>query len=154
MSTSCWKAIDSPQLVPSSTILKAFDGHTFQPHGILTTLPIELGGKTVLAEVEVVDAPLDYNILLRHSWFYTIIAVVSSIFRFLHFPHQGMAVTINQLTYYTPDMKTNVGITIPFVSDSMRDYKSVSAGMFKDSSLMGTFILPPPNLLRMLLLLS
>lgn len=53
--------------------------------------------------------------------------------------------TINQLTYYTPDMRTNVGITMPFVSDSMRDYKSVGVGMFKDSSLMVTFILPPPN---------
>ena len=57
-------------LTTSQTILKAFDGHLFTPHGILAAFPIELGGKTVTLEVEVVNAPLDYNLLLRHSWFY------------------------------------------------------------------------------------
>jgi len=44
--------------------LRAFDGHCFEPHGIIVAFPVELGGKTVSFEVEVVDAPLDYNILL------------------------------------------------------------------------------------------
>ena len=61
MSYSCWQALGSPMLNASKTVLKEFDGHLFTPHGILST---ELGGKTVTVEVEVVNAPLDYNILL------------------------------------------------------------------------------------------
>ena len=64
MSYSCWQALGSPTLAASQTILKAFDGHLFTPHRILVAFPIELGGKTITVEVEVVNAPLDYNILL------------------------------------------------------------------------------------------
>ena len=45
-------------------MLKAFDGHVFKPHGIIPSFPITLGGKTVIVEVEVVDVPTDYNLLL------------------------------------------------------------------------------------------
>ena len=45
-------------------MLKAFDGHVFKPHGIVPLFPVTLGGKTVTVEVEVVDAPIDYNLLL------------------------------------------------------------------------------------------
>ena len=51
-------------LAALKTVLKAFDGHLFTPHGILATFPIELVGETITVEVEVVNAPLDYNILL------------------------------------------------------------------------------------------
>jgi hypothetical protein len=37
-----------------------------------------------------------------------------------------------------------MGSNIPFVGDSQSAYMSVGVGMFKDSSLMGTFTLPPP----------
>ena len=67
MSYSCWQALGSPTLASSQTILKEFDGHLFTPHGILTTFLIELGGKIVTIEVEVVNAPLDYNLLLGFS---------------------------------------------------------------------------------------
>ena len=70
MSFTCWQALGSPMLVASQIVLKAFDGHVFSPHRILTAFPIELGGKTVTVEVEVVNAPLDYNLLLGRSWFY------------------------------------------------------------------------------------
>lgn len=56
MSLSRWKDLGSPILVPSPNVLKAFDGHTFQPYGILTTFLKELGGKIVLVEV---DTPLE-----------------------------------------------------------------------------------------------
>ena len=45
LSYSCWQALGSPTLAASKIVLKAFDGHLFTPHGILTTFPIELGGK-------------------------------------------------------------------------------------------------------------
>ena len=59
MSISCWRALGSVLLITSSTILKEFDGHTFHPYGIISTFPIELGGKTISIEVKVVDAPID-----------------------------------------------------------------------------------------------
>ena len=48
-------------------MLTAFDGRSFRPHGILPSLKVHLGGKTVAIEVEVVDAPLDYNLLLGRN---------------------------------------------------------------------------------------
>jgi hypothetical protein len=40
-------------------MLRAFDGRGFHPHGLLQSLAVQLGGKTVTIDVEVVDAPLD-----------------------------------------------------------------------------------------------
>jgi hypothetical protein len=145
MSISCWKAIGSPKLDTSATLLKAFDGHMFQPHGIITTLPIELGGKTVFVVVEVIDAPLEYNLYSEHTWFYEMTVVVSSVFRVLHFPHQGKIVTIDQLVFCTPDLGSNVGSNVPFVGDTHKSYMHVGVGMFKYPSLMGIFPLPPPS---------
>ena len=51
MSMSCWKTLGSPTLSRSSTTLKAFDGRTYTPYGILSNLQIELGGKTVEVEM-------------------------------------------------------------------------------------------------------
>ena len=82
-------------LTTSQTVLKAFDRHLFSPHGILVAFPIELGGKIVTIEVEVVNMPLDYNLLLGHSWFYPMRAVTSTIYRLVHFPHQGKIVSID-----------------------------------------------------------
>lgn len=67
MSIACWKALGSPTINQSPTTLKAFDGRGFHPFGILNHLPIGIEGKTVIVEVEVVDAELDYNILLGQS---------------------------------------------------------------------------------------
>ena len=64
MSLSCWKGLGSLELSQSATMLIAFDGRSFRPHVILPSLTVQLGGKTIAIEVEVVDAPLDYNILL------------------------------------------------------------------------------------------
>jgi hypothetical protein len=70
MSFTCWQALGSLKLATSQTVLKAFDGHVFSPHGILSAFLIELGGKTITVEVEVVNVPLDYNLILGCSWFY------------------------------------------------------------------------------------
>jgi hypothetical protein len=43
-------------------MLNTFDGHSFFPQGIPPSFPVHLGGNTVEVEVEVVDAPLDYNL--------------------------------------------------------------------------------------------
>ena len=87
MSIQCWKSLGSPTLIQSPTILKAFDSRGFHPFGIFQDLPIEIEGKTVNLDVEVVDAPLDYNLLLGCSWSYAMTDIVSSVFRLIKFPH-------------------------------------------------------------------
>ena len=64
LSLTCWKVLGSPDIVTSPTTLKAFDERVFQPHDLILALAVMLGGKTVSIQVEVVDAPLDYNLLL------------------------------------------------------------------------------------------
>jgi len=100
MYMSCWKTLGSPPLPRSSTTIKYFDGHTYTPCGILSNLQIELGGKVVIVEVEVVDRPLDYNILLGRPWVYAMAIVVSTYFHMIVFPHQGGITVINQLTFF------------------------------------------------------
>ena len=65
MYLSCWKGLGSLELSKLVTMLTVFDGRSFRQHGILPSLKVRLGGKTVAIEVEVVDAPLDYNIFLE-----------------------------------------------------------------------------------------
>ena len=78
-------------------MLTAFGGISFRPHGILPSLEFQLGGKTVAIEVEVVDVPLDYNLLLGRNWIYNMQVVVSSLFRVVCFPLDGRIVTIFSL---------------------------------------------------------
>jgi hypothetical protein len=87
MSFACWKAIASPPLNESQNNLKAFNGSGFKPYSVLPSLPITLEGKMVQVEVEVFDAPLDYNILLGRSWIDSMHVVVSTLFRVVCFPH-------------------------------------------------------------------
>jgi len=95
MSIQCWRSLGSPTLNQSARILKAFDGQGFHPFGILQDLPIRVEGRTVNLDVEVVDAPIDYNLLLGRSWSYAMIAIVSSVFRLINFPHNRNIVTID-----------------------------------------------------------
>ena len=90
-----WKALNSSTLSQSPTMLNAFDGCSFHPHDILPAFPIQLGGKTVEVDVEVVDAPLNYNLLLGCNWTYAMTAIISSIFQTLFFPHDGKIMTMD-----------------------------------------------------------
>jgi hypothetical protein len=121
--------------------LRAFNGSGFKPYGVLPSLPITLGGKTVQVEVEVFDTPLDYNLLLGRSWVDPMRAVVSTLFRVLRFPHQGKVVTIDQLSFFNTDTRTG---NVPFITNTPEGYENVGVGLLKDSSLMGTFPIPPP----------
>ena len=106
MSQACWLNLGSPTLTLPSNSLKAFDGHTFLPKGYLAIFPITLGGKMVNMDVEVIEHHLYYNLLLGRSWSYAMTAIVSSIFRLILFPLDGRIVTIDQLSFYTPDYST------------------------------------------------
>ena len=142
---SCWRAIGSPDINQCLTTLKAFDGCGFKPYLILNSFPMELGGKIVSIDIEVVDAPLDYHLILSRSWFYSMTAVTSSIFRLIQFPHHGQIVTIDHLDFCTPNLRGQHTNNVPFVEGSNISYESVGVGLLKDSSLMGTFPLPTLN---------
>jgi hypothetical protein len=145
MSLTCWKAIGSPSLNESQNTLKAFNGSGFKPYGVLPSLPITLEGKTVQVEVEVFDAPLDYNILLGCSWIDSMCAVVSTLFCVVCFPHQGKVVTVDQLSFFNSDTHTG---NVPFIAKTPPGYENIGVGLLKDSSLMGTFPIPPPDVPR------
>ena len=68
MTPPCFaEALGYPELVPSNTLLTAFDRRSFCPHGILPAFEIKLARKAVSVEVEVIDAPLEYNLILGRS---------------------------------------------------------------------------------------
>jgi hypothetical protein len=115
----------------------AFDGHSFRLHGIFPAFPVQLGGKTIEVEVEVVDAPLDYNLLLGRNWTYAMIVVVSSVFCTLFFPHEGKIVTIDQLSFAYSSSNASLGQSILMIDNSQSTTENISVGMY--SSLMGTF---------------
>jgi hypothetical protein len=122
MSITCWKAIGSPSLTESHNTLKAFKGSGFKPYDVLPSLSIMLEGKTVQVEVEVFDAPLDYNLLLGHSWIDSMHVVVSTLFRVVRFPHQGKVITVDQLALFNSDTRTE---NVPFIAKPPRDTRTL-----------------------------
>jgi hypothetical protein len=68
-------------------------------------------------EVEVVDAPLDYNIFLGWSWTYVMHAMVTTIFRVLLFPHEGQIVTIDQFSFSCPNPSSRESM-VPMIDKS------------------------------------
>jgi hypothetical protein len=96
----------------------------------------------VCVEVEVVDAPLDYNLLLGRRWTYAMQAVVATICWVLLFPHEGQIVTIDQLSFSRPDPSLGES-TIPMINNPQPGVVNVGAGLCP--SLMGTFDYLPPQ---------
>jgi hypothetical protein len=135
------KSIGSPLLTKSHNTLKDFNGSGFKPYGVIPSLSIMLEGKSVNVDVEVFDAPLDYNLLIGCSYIDSMHAVVSTLFHVLHFPHQGKVVTVDQLAFFNSDSHTS---NVPFISKTPPGYENVDVGILKDSNFMGTFPIPPP----------
>jgi hypothetical protein len=118
MSLICWKSLSSPTLSESPTMLTSFDGISFFPHGIFHAFSVQLGGKMVEVDVEVVDVPLNYNMLLGHNWTYSMIIIILYVFRTPCFPHDGNIVTIDQLSFVYSSPSASVGPSIPMVENS------------------------------------
>jgi hypothetical protein len=93
-------------------------------------------------EVEVVDASLDYNLLLGRSWTYAMQAVVATVFWVLLFPHEDRIVTIDQLSFSRPDPSLGVS-AVPMIDNPQPGIVNVGVGLCP--SLMGTFDYPPPQ---------
>jgi hypothetical protein len=148
MSKSVWQKLGSPELLPSAIMLQAYDGRSASPEGIFQNVPIELGGKTVLIDIEVIEAPLEYNILLGRTYMYAMKAVASSIFRTIMFPHNGKIVTIDQVTHYEPNPSASLDNILPLIhtNQDVHPLIEMGPGMFKDPSLLGTYHGAPPLL--------
>ena len=101
--STTWQALGSPQLVPSTDQILAFNCRPTAPLRTLPYLPIILGGKIVCIDVMVVQGPLNFNMLLGCDYVYAMKVVVSTLFRVMHFSHDGKIVTIDQLSFVTPD---------------------------------------------------
>jgi hypothetical protein len=84
-----WQKLGSPELIPSAITLRAYDGQPSSLEGLFQNVPVELGGKTILIDIEVIDAPLDYNILFGRSYMYAMKVVAYSIFQTMMFPHDA-----------------------------------------------------------------
>ena len=106
-------------------------------------MQVELGGKTVEIDVEVIDGNLDYNILLGRPWIYAMAAVVSTYFRKIAFPYQGSVTIIDQQTFL-PNSSQVTG-SIPMIRGSSQSLQNIGVGLLKDPTLMGTFALSHPK---------
>jgi hypothetical protein len=103
---------------------------------------MQLGGKTVCVEVEVVDVSLNYNLLLGRSWTYAMKAVVAIVFRVSLFPHEGQIVTIDQLYFSRPDPSSGAS-TVRMIDNPQPRIINIGVGLCPP--LMGTFDYPPPS---------
>jgi hypothetical protein len=99
LSSSVWKVLGSPKLVSTSHELLDFERCPSEYLGVLPQLTISLGGNIVHVDVIVVQGPLDFNMLLGRDYVYAMNVMVSTLFRVMHFPHNGSIVTIDQLAY-------------------------------------------------------
>ena len=82
--------------------MRVYDGHPTKAQGILHHVPITLSRKIVLIDIEVVNAQLDYNLLLGRSYMYAMRAIASTIFHLMVFCHEGEIMMVDQLTYHDP----------------------------------------------------
>jgi hypothetical protein len=93
-------------------------------------------------KVEVVNAPLDYNLFLEQSWTYAMQIVVTTVFQVLLFPHEGQIVTIDQLSFSRLDPALGAS-TVLMIDNPQPGVVNVGVGLCP--SLMGTFDYPPPH---------
>jgi hypothetical protein len=107
LSSIAWKDLGYPQLVSVTHTLFDFNRRTNHPLGILPQFPITLGGKTVFIDVMVFQDPLYFNLLLESDYVYAMKAIVSTLFYVISFPHDGRMVTIDQLSFISPDLTIN-----------------------------------------------
>ena len=72
-------------------------------------------------------------------------AIASTVYRPVHFPHQGKIVSIDQLDYCTPNVRFDIVANVPLVSNSHPVLELIGVGLFKDPCLMGVFLPPIPD---------
>jgi hypothetical protein len=146
MFKTVWKKLGSPDLIPSAITLRYYEGLPSSPEGIFQNVPIELGGKTILINIKVINALLDYTILFGRSYMYAMKALASFVFHTMMFPHNGNIITIDQVSHYEPNPSSNIDNILSFVHTNPNAYPLIEMGprIFKDPSLLGTYHGSPP----------
>ena len=96
----------------------------------------------VNVEVEVVDAKLNYKLILRCSWTHAMLCIPSTLFHVLRLSHEGNIIIVDQFSFFT---STSSKRNVRYVDRIPTPYESIGPGIFKDPALMGIFSLPPPN---------
>ena len=112
MSKNVWQKLGSPKLKPSVIALRAYDSHPSTPVGLYQNVPIFLAGKTVHIDIEVLDAHLDYNILLGQSYMYSMSVIASFVFCIM-ISHEDRIITVDQLTHSEKRPVTNTDVILP-----------------------------------------
>ena len=64
-------------------------------------------------DVMVVPGPLDFNLILGRDYTYAMGVLVSSIFHAICSPHEGWIVTIDQLSFFGPDVAAGLPSSLP-----------------------------------------
>jgi hypothetical protein len=148
MSKTVWQKLSSLKLIPSAITLQAYDSRPSSSGGLFQNVPVELGAKTILIDIEFIDTPLDYNILFGCSYMYAMKAVAYSVFRTMMFPHNGKIVTIDQVSHYEPNPSANLNNILPLIHTNQDAYPLIEMGpgIFKDPSFLGTYHGAPPLL--------
>ena len=111
MSMNRQKTLGTSPLSRSPTMLKSFDSRTY--------------------------IFWHYNILLGRPWVYAMVVVGSTYFHTIAFPHMGGITVIDQLAFFA-SISQATGHN-PLVNRPLLSLQNIGAGLFKDSSLMGTF---------------
>lgn len=125
---------------PISKHFGSFRWAQLQPFNVLPNLAITMEGNIVQVKVEIVDANLNYSLLLGQSWTHAMHVVASSLFSVIHFPYQGKIFTVDQLYFFA---SSSLDGNVLYVYHIGAPYEIVRVGIFKDSALMGIFPLPP-----------
>lgn len=111
MATSVWKQLGSPNLSPSTITLHGWDGHLSQPIVLFHNYLVMIADKALSIDHEIIDAPLDYNIILGCSYTYFMLIVAFLVHHNMFFPHNGKIITINQFMYLTPKPRLHLNPT-------------------------------------------
>ena len=128
-------------------MLRAYNGRPSTHVGLYQNVPVFLAGKMVHIDIEVLDAHLDYNILLGQSYMYAMSTIASSVFRIMMFPHEDRIITIDQLADSEKHPLTNTDVILPYVyttTNGLSLYQEYGPGQFKPSFILGSFVGDPP----------
>ena len=115
MSKNVWQNLGAPELKPSIITLRAYDSHPLTPIGLFKNVPIFFSSKTVHIDIEVLDAHLEYNIILGKSYMYAMSAITSSIFCIMMFPHEDWIIIVDQLTHTEKRPLNSTDMVLPYV---------------------------------------
>ena len=147
MSKNVWQKLGSPELKPPVITLRAYDDRPSTAVSLYQNVLVCLVGKTIHIDIEVLDAHLDYNILLGKNYMYAMPAITSSVFHIMMFPHEDRIITVDQLTHNKKRPLKNTNVILPYVDtvlDGLSRYQEYGPGQFKSLSILGSFLGDPP----------